>query len=132
MEVDQRQFDAPLGGNAQLKCFVVGNMGGILAQWMRPDGRQLPRGSYERGGILYLRDLKRDDSGQYACEGVDQRTGQTVFQAVTQLTVSGMTDLTKSTGLTPRCSPVGGEDGGYHGAHGWRGRCLPSLKRGRL
>lgn len=64
-------------------------MGGILAQWVRSDGRPLPRGSYERDGILYLRNLQREDGGRYTCEGVDMRSGATVFQAVTDLTVSG-------------------------------------------
>ena len=64
-------------------------MAGILAQGVRSDGRPLPRGSYERDGVLYLRDLKRDDGGRYMCEGVDMNTGATVFQAVTDVTISG-------------------------------------------
>ena len=64
-------------------------MGDLLVQWIRPDGQQLPRGSYEQGGILYLRNLKRSDAGRYACEGIDQRTGATAFQAITQLNLSG-------------------------------------------
>ena len=63
-------------------------MGGITSRWIRLDGQQLPRGSYERSGILYIRDLKKQDAGTYACEGVDRR-GQVIFQAVTNLVISG-------------------------------------------
>lgn len=63
-------------------------MGGIRARWVRVDGQALPRGAFERGGILYLFDLKREDGGQYSCQGVDQ-AGTVYFSAITDLIVTG-------------------------------------------
>ena len=83
-----QEFQAPLGGNAELKCFLVGNMQNVRVQWVRQDGQRLPQGSYERGGILYLRDIMRDNSGAYSCQGVDP-SGRVIFSATTNLVVTG-------------------------------------------
>jgi hypothetical protein len=64
-------------------------MGGIQARWVRPSGQSLPRDSYERDGILNIRNIQRQDGGVYTCEGVDQR-GQIIFSARTNLIVTGI------------------------------------------
>ena len=64
-----------------LPFFLPGNVPSIRVGWLRSDGRPLPRGSYERGGILYLRDLGRRDSGEYVCRGTDAR-GRVAFEEV--------------------------------------------------
>ena len=88
VQVADQEFQAPLGGNAELKCFLVGNMQNVRVQWVRQDGQRLPQGSYERGGILYLRDIMRDNSGAYSCQGVDP-SGRVIFSATTNLVVTG-------------------------------------------
>eukprot|EP00094_Tigriopus_californicus_P007839 TCALIF_07549-PA protein Name:"Similar to HSPG2 Basement membrane-specific heparan sulfate proteoglycan core protein (Homo sapiens)" AED:0.37 eAED:0.38 QI:0/0.3/0.22/0.87/0.7/0.67/31/0/1988 len=88
VEVSQEQFEGPLGGNAELRCLVTGNMSDIKQQWLRSNNQRLPSGSYERGGTLYLRDLMREDGGQYTCQGVDS-SNRVLFRATTNLLVTG-------------------------------------------
>ena len=58
---------------------------------MRLDTPDLPRGSYQQNGILYIQNVRREDAGRYSCQTID-RTGAMVFESFVQLTVAG-TDL---------------------------------------
>lgn len=60
----------------------------IYLDWKREDSRPMPRGSTVSDGILYINDLKKEDSGEYTCFGVDAY-GKQIFSAKTQLHVVG-------------------------------------------
>jgi hypothetical protein len=86
----QQQALAPLGGNAELSCQIVGTVGGLRVQWLRMDGQPLSSNSEERNGILIIRDVQHSDGGPYGCQALDQ-TGRVIFTATTTLVISGKT-----------------------------------------
>ena len=61
----------------------------LRVRWSRRDGSPLPRSAYESGAgdTLYIRGVERGDTGDYACEAVDARSGAVAFTAVTTLIV---------------------------------------------
>ena len=77
---------------------------GILLDWKRENGQPLPRGSTVDDGTLYLIDLRKEDSGNYICFGIDLH-GRRIFSAKTQLNVVGMFHKIYSC-LMSRCSFV--------------------------
>ena len=95
VEVERREppsienlFEGKLGGNAELQCYVVGNVGNVATRWRRKDGRPLPPRHSQRGNLLYLVDMDRNDATTYTCEGTDG-SGRSIFQADTTVTVTG-------------------------------------------
>ncbi|XP_049843588.1 basement membrane-specific heparan sulfate proteoglycan core protein isoform X30 [Schistocerca gregaria] len=85
LTVSSQRFELPVGGSGDLRCSLSGRdpqIDRIFLRWIRPDNRQLPRNSYERDGILGLRNVQYGDEGEYICQGVSP-TGQTVFSAST-------------------------------------------------
>ena len=68
---------------------VVGSAQAQLRpKWIRFDRSELPRNSYQRNGILFIRNVRREDTGRYTCQTLD-RNGRTVFESFVQLTISG-------------------------------------------
>ena len=60
----------------------------LRPKWVRLDKPDLPRGSYQQNGILYIQNVRREDAGRYSCQTLD-RTGRMVFESFVQLTVAG-------------------------------------------
>ena len=61
----------------------------LRPKWVRLDRSELPQYSYQRDGVLYIRNVGRDDAGRYSCQTID-RSGRVVFESFVQLAVSGI------------------------------------------
>ncbi|XP_031778282.1 basement membrane-specific heparan sulfate proteoglycan core protein isoform X4 [Nasonia vitripennis] len=83
-----RLSNIPSGGKVSMRCqlFPYPEDKNIYLDWKREDGRLMPQESTVSDGILYINDLKKEDSGEYTCFGVDAY-GKQVFSAKTQLHV---------------------------------------------
>jgi hemicentin len=86
--VEDRVVTVAAGNRAELRCFVRGTERDVELRWIRSGNLTLPTSSRVENGILYIDDVKPQDSGDYQCLGVVD--GKTVlFQARARLAVVG-------------------------------------------
>ncbi|CAB3365823.1 Hypothetical predicted protein [Cloeon dipterum] len=83
--IPQKKMEVSVGGRAELRCFVTNNREQIFLNWIRSDNRPLPRGHFQRDGILSLLNVEKSDAGEYACTGT--RDGDEVFRSYATLDV---------------------------------------------
>ena len=76
------------GNRAEMRCFVRGTVRPIELRWVRAGNQSLPTSSRVENGILYIDDVKPQDSGEYQCLGlIDGKT--VLFEARARLAVVG-------------------------------------------
>ncbi|XP_028137681.2 basement membrane-specific heparan sulfate proteoglycan core protein isoform X7 [Diabrotica virgifera virgifera] len=73
IKAEQKQQQAPLGTNVQLRCRVDNPSSYSSVRWFR-EGPELPLGSQQNGEVLYLRNVQQQDQGRYYCE-IQTRNG---------------------------------------------------------
>ncbi|XP_065349473.1 basement membrane-specific heparan sulfate proteoglycan core protein isoform X6 [Cloeon dipterum] len=83
--IPEKKMEVSVGGRAELRCFVTNNREQIFLNWIRSDNRPLPRGHFQRDGILSLVNVEKSDAGEYACTGT--RDGNEVFRSYANLEV---------------------------------------------
>ena len=93
MAVAQDSILAPVNGNANLTCQLVGSAARQLRiKWVRSDGRSLPVNSYENRGELFIQNVQQSDGGPYSCQALDSN-GRIVFTTTTTLTISSKSEI---------------------------------------
>jgi hemicentin len=86
--VEDRVVTVAAGNRAELRCFVRGTERPVELRWIRSGNLTLPTSSRVENGILYIDDVKPQDSGDYQCLGVVD--GKNVlFEARARLAVVG-------------------------------------------
>ncbi|XP_058809308.1 basement membrane-specific heparan sulfate proteoglycan core protein-like isoform X2 [Phymastichus coffea] len=80
--------NVPTGGKVSMRCqvFPYTDDKSIYLDWKREDGRPMSRTSTISDGTLYISNLKKEDSGDYTCIGVDTY-GKQLFSTNTRLNV---------------------------------------------
>ncbi|XP_072390119.1 basement membrane-specific heparan sulfate proteoglycan core protein isoform X28 [Diabrotica undecimpunctata] len=73
IKAEQKQQQAPLGTNVNLRCRVGNPSSSTTIRWFR-EGPELPYGSQQNGEVLYLRNVQQQDQGRYYCE-IQTRNG---------------------------------------------------------
>lgn len=86
--VEDRVVTVAAGNRAELRCFIRGTARPIDLIWVRAGNQSLPTSSRVDNGILYIDDVKPQDSGEYQCLGsIDGKT--VLFEARARLAVVG-------------------------------------------
>ena len=86
--VEDRVVTIAAGNRAAMRCFVRGTTRPVELSWIRVGNQSLPSSASIENGVLYIDDVKPQDSGEYQCLGVvDGRT--VLFEARARLAVVG-------------------------------------------
>ncbi|XP_054159296.1 basement membrane-specific heparan sulfate proteoglycan core protein-like isoform X2 [Oppia nitens] len=83
--VEDRVVTVAAGNRASMRCFVKGTGRYVELQWTRTGNQSLPLSSNIENGVLYIDDVKPEDSGEYQCLGVVD--GNVLFEARARLAV---------------------------------------------
>ncbi|CAG2167829.1 unnamed protein product, partial [Oppiella nova] len=87
--VEDRVVTIAAGNRAAMRCFVRGTTRPVELSWIRVGNQSLPSSASIENGVLYIDDVKPQDSGEYQCLGtVDGKT--VLFEARARLAVVGI------------------------------------------